>query len=99
MPWKPYELIWAHIFMFLLWIYVLYSNVTYKYPVSCLVEINYFSNCCLCFLNNSATGECSALVTCVGKPKSGEIIQEHQQIITNIHAQHAGIHYVYGSVT
>ena len=35
-------------FMLLLSIYVLYSNVTYIYPVSCLVEIKLFqivSNC------------------------------------------------------
>ena len=32
-------------FMLLLSIYVLYSNVTYIYPVSCLVEIKLFQNC------------------------------------------------------
>ena len=36
-------------FMLLLSIYVLYSNVTYIYPVSCLVEIKIVSNC---FNNN-----------------------------------------------
>ena len=45
-PWKPYELNYMcpH-FMLLLSIYVLYSNVTYIYPVSCLVEIKLFQTC------------------------------------------------------
>ena len=37
--------------MLLLSIYVLYSNVTYIYPVSCLVEIKLFQIVSNCFLN------------------------------------------------
>ena len=43
MLYKPSELIWAlAYFMLLLSIYVLYSNVSYIYPVSYLVEIKLF---------------------------------------------------------
>ena len=38
-PSKPYELIWAPHFMLLLSIYVLYSDITYIYHVSCPGEI------------------------------------------------------------
>ena len=41
--------------MLLLSIYVLYSNVAYIYPVSCLVEIKLFQlfqNCCFCVFHH-----------------------------------------------
>ena len=54
MPGKPYETKSVtyspgpHMgiyFMLLLSIYILYCNVTYIHPVSCLVEIKLFQNC------------------------------------------------------
>ena len=38
-------------FMLLLSIYVLYSNITYVYPVSCLVEIKLFQIVSNCFVS------------------------------------------------
>ena len=53
-------------FMLLLSIYVLYSNVTYIYPVSCLVEIKLFEivsqlkqkSCVLLFLRLGIDWDC-----------------------------------------
>ena len=40
MPYKPYELIWAHISCYsCLFLYYIQMQLTYIYPVSCLVEI------------------------------------------------------------
>ena len=46
--WDALEALRAYMgphFMLLLSIYVLYSNVTYIYPVSCLVEIHFYCDC------------------------------------------------------
>ena len=42
MPWKRYSAYIGPNFMLLLSIYILYSNVTYTYPVSCHVEMKLF---------------------------------------------------------